>query len=72
MRSPSDEYAEIMKDVDAFEESNPQIAEAMRIFGISMRSYTAAIEAEHGVRTITSNCTEAVNNAHLDRRTQGD
>lgn len=65
-------YSMAQKQVEEFEKANPQIAEAMRVFGMSMRSYVLALEAVGGVKTTASNSTESPANAYLDGRSSGD
>lgn len=57
--------------IEEFEKANPKVAEAMRVFGLSMRSYVLALEAASGVRTTSSSSTVAAEDAHLDGRPSG-
>jgi hypothetical protein len=47
----------IQKQITDFEEQNPQIAEAMRLFGITMAKYQDALNAAYAPRVYQSNST---------------
>ena len=58
--------------VEEFENANPEIAEAMKVFGMSMKSYALALQAAGGVKTTTSDSTQTTANVYLDRNAPGD
>lgn len=62
----------INRQVEAFERANPRVAEAMKLFGISMQSYARAIQALSGAKTITSNSTQSFSYGDMERHTAGD
>ena len=60
--SPSDELEDAFT---YFQKQHPSIAEALRVFDISMRSYAAAVNALDRSTTVESHHTEGVG-AYLD------
>lgn len=61
--SPTDNLERAFTD---FEKQHPSIAEALRVFDISMQSYAAAVNALSRSTTVESHHTEGVG-AYLDR-----
>ena len=47
----------VQKQITEFEQQNPKIAEALRIFGITMTKYQDAINAAYAPRVYQSNST---------------
>ena len=50
-----------------FEQQNPQVAEAMRVLGLSMRSYLIAMQALHGRVVLTAGAESDELGADLER-----
>lgn len=48
-----------------FEQAQPDVAEAMRLFGISMEKYQASLSAVYVPRIITADSTEDLS-AHME------
>ena len=67
---PADPMIDVQ--VEEFEKANPEIAEAMRVFGMSMQSYALALQAASAVKTTTSDSTHTPANAYLDGHSPGD
>ncbi len=47
----------LLKDVEEFKQTHPDIAKAMEIFQVSMKDYEQAYRFLHGSKTYTSNTT---------------
>ena len=56
----------IEQRVKEFERANPEIAEAMKLFGMSMEWYARAVQALSGTKSTTSNSTERLAHGDLD------
>jgi len=55
------------EQLQQFERENPEIAEAMKVFGMSMKSYVMAVQATNPTKSTTSDSTSvSVGYAHLD------
>jgi hypothetical protein len=48
---------EVYDQMQEFESQNPKVAEAMRLFGMSLAEYQGALNAMHGVRITQSTVT---------------
>lgn len=59
-----------------FEQENPQVAEALRLFGMTMEVYQDALDAMNGPRVYQSNSTAPIASkeryAYLESRDAGD
>lgn len=53
--------------MDEFERQNPKVAEAMRLFGLSLAQYHGALNAMRGVRITQGNSTKPSPNAPTTR-----
>jgi hypothetical protein len=66
-RSTRDFNRALDEQVNEFERDNPDIAEAMRLFGMSMKSYASAVQAANLTKSTTSDSTSVRDAyAHLD------
>ena len=57
---PVETETPVEQQIVAFEEQNPQIADAMRVFGITMTRYQGSLNAVYGPRTYQSTSTTAL------------
>lgn len=71
-REPRSETSRLEHEVEEFERSNPEVGEAMRLFGMSIRSYMLALQATKAMMTSTSDSTTSIANAYLDGDSAGD
>jgi len=49
----------LQDQMDAFERENPKVAEAIRLFGMSLSTYQGALHAMQGVRITQTDSTKA-------------
>jgi len=68
MKRPTRDFNRALyEQVSQFERDNPDIAEAMKVFGMSMKSYVMAVQATNPTKSTTSDSTSvSVGHAHLD------
>ncbi|OFW62608.1 MAG: hypothetical protein A2Y74_08385 [Actinobacteria bacterium RBG_13_63_9] len=56
-RGTRDRNRELDEQMQQFERQNPEIAEAMKVFGMSMKSYVMAVQATNPTKSTTSDST---------------
>jgi hypothetical protein len=62
MIMPEDRTADLERQIADFEAKNPQLTEAMRVFGISTAQYARAMVALTRVPTLTATSTDIASN----------